>query len=137
MRLLVKILVIGIVFIIVFFTLSIKSFQKIINYNDIGIIKVRESGSGILYTTKDKDLIDMFISIMDQSNYLRIINMRSEVVGGNTICLYSPDDKEIIRISFRGNNRMKANGKYYVMLKNINNELIEFDKLFYKDENIK
>lgn len=126
-----------IIFAIVWLTLSVKSFSNIIDYDydGINIIKSRHPGDGRLYVTEDEDLIDMFISMMEQSKYFRFIET-NEKVGSAIYRLYS-DDQEIISIDFSKGNRINFDGKDYVIIKDIENEKNNFYNLFWTEENIK
>jgi hypothetical protein len=131
-----KRIVILITIILVFAILSLRNFRNIINYDydEIAAIKMRDSG-GILYVTEDKELIGQFISMMDRSKYLKFIDINVEA-GGTFYSLFSDDNNEIARISYHGDNSVNINKKPYIMLKDIENEKINFFELFYIKENI-
>jgi hypothetical protein len=133
-----KILTFSIIIVMIFLILSIKSFTNIIDYDyvDITKIKMRDPGDGRLYVTKDEKMIDMFISMMEQSRYLRFIKIDT-VVGTSTYKLYSEDDNEIISITFIGENYIKFNNKFYLIITNYKNELINFHNSFYVEGNVK
>ncbi|SHJ92040.1 hypothetical protein SAMN02745751_03709 [Dethiosulfatibacter aminovorans DSM 17477] len=131
-----KRIVIFITLILVFTTiLSLRSFRNIINYDydEIAAIKMRDAG-GILYVTEDKELIGQFISMMDKSRYLKFIDTNVDV-GGSFYSLFS-DNNEIVRISFHGDKRVNINKKSYIVLKDIEEEIIQFFDLIYIEENI-
>lgn len=131
-----KRIVILITIILVFAILSLRSFRNIINYDydEIAVIKMRDPG-GVLYVSEDKELIGHFISMMDKSKYLKFIDTNVEV-GGTFYSLFSDYNNEIVRISFHGDNRVNINKKLYIMLKDIENEKINFFELFSIKENI-
>jgi hypothetical protein len=126
-----KILTFSIIIVMIFLILSIKSFTNIIDYDyvDITKIKMRDPGDGRLYVTKDEKMIDMFISMMEQSRYLRFIKIDT-VVGTSTY-------NEIISITFIGENYIKFNNKFYLIITNYKNELINFHNSFYVEGNVK
>lgn len=131
-----KRIVIFITLILVFTILSLRSFRNIIDYDydEIVAIKMRDP-SGMLYVTEDRELIGQFISMMDQSRYLKFIDTNVEV-GGSFYSLFSDENNEIARISFHRDSRVNINKKPYIMLKDIENERIQFFDLFYIEENI-
>ena len=126
-----------IIFLIAWLILSVKSFNNIIDYDNdgINIIKSRHPGDGRLYVTEDKELIDMFISMMEQSKYFRFIETNEEV-GSATYRLFS-DDEEIISIDFSKENRINFDEKHYIIINDIENEKISFYNSFWTEENVK
>lgn len=124
-----------IIFVIIWLILSLKSFSNIIDYDydGINIIKSRHPGDGRLYVTEDEELIDMFISMMEQSKYFRFIETNEEV-GSPTYRLYS-DDQKIINIYFSKGNRVNFDGENYIIINDIENEKYNFYNLFWTEEN--
>jgi hypothetical protein len=133
-----KRIVIGIIFVLVWVILLVNGFENIIghSYDEIKMIKARHPGDGRLYVTEDEELIDMFISMMMQSRYLRFIETGG-MVGVSKYRLYSDDNEEIICIDFPEKNRVNINRKHYIILKDIENDKMNFYNSFWIEENVK
>ena len=131
-----KVIVVSISLLIIIFIgylyMNEYKFTEIIK-EDIHKIDSRNSGSGVLYTTTDKDLINKFVSKMNSTTYTKRI-FSASYVGPTPFILYNVEGQKIGEITFFPSNLLKINENNYRTKSDI--KLKDFIKELYIDKNI-
>lgn len=114
--------------------------QSPLHFNEIikeNIVKIssRNSGTGLLYSIKDKKEIDQFVKTMDSTTFSKV-KAYEPVTGNTSLKLYSGNNVEISFITSIARGVYHIGDGYYKMNKDINVELSSFYKELYSSKNL-
>lgn len=112
------------------------SFLSIIknDIDNIEKIEQRHPGNGHLYSTSDKKLINEFIKAMNSPKYFKSIKLNNSL-GKTPIVFLNKNNDEVSRINYTSS-YMEINGKSYIKIGDISEELESFYREFYSYKNI-
>lgn len=100
---------------------------------DISKISSRHAGSGLLYSSTDKEKINDFINIMNSTTYEETEPFA--VTGASNIRLYGETGAEITSVQ-NVKDVFEIGESYYKANTDISEELSSFYSEFYSDENL-
>ena len=130
-------IILSILILIIFILFHITSFSDILkdDINNIAKIEIRNPGNGKLYSTTDKELINMFITTMNSPKYLKTVDFNIPLSGTSPLFLYNAENASIAKIEYKLM-FVEVNDKNYMTIGEDEEKLKTFFTELYSDINI-
>ncbi|EFM12150.1 hypothetical protein PaecuDRAFT_0830 [Paenibacillus curdlanolyticus YK9] len=109
-------------------------FSEIVK-DDLSKISSRNSGSGLFYSTTNKEIIAHFVNTMSATTYSKT-GPYEPVTGNSSLGLYNEENERITFITSNGDGVFAIGDGFYKMNEDINDELSSFYKELYSDSNL-